>query len=261
MTLTLWQYRRFIFVNALADLRHRYAGTGMGILWNVIHPLAVIAVYSIVFSTLMATSADEVPVKYGYVVYLCSGLFPWMALADCITRSCNAFITNASYLKKLPIPEQVFVAQNAATTLMNLCLNFALLIAISLILGLHPKLSWLLLPIPLISMITLGFGVGLLLGTLNVFFRDLSEWTNIFLQIAMWTVPIVYVPRILPKSIQALLPWHPIGGALGAVHDLFLKGTMPSPALWIGMIAWPLAMLAISLIIFAKLRDEIRDVV
>ena len=146
-----------------------------------------------------------------------------MAFSDCIMRCCDAFVTNAAYLKRLPIPEQVFVAQNAVTAALSLTINFALTIVISLALGLPPRWLWLLLPVPLLLLVSLGFSVGLLLGTLNVFFRDIGQWVTIVLQIVMWTVPIVYVPGILPGALWSFLPWHPIGPPLMAIHELFLR--------------------------------------
>src|SRR4051795_5152048 len=73
------QYRSFIWRHARADLRHRYAGTGMGVAWNVIHPLAVITIYSVVFSQIFRGSATTPGAgRLPYTFYLCSGFFPWL---------------------------------------------------------------------------------------------------------------------------------------------------------------------------------------
>ena len=111
---------------------------------------------------------------------------------------------------------------------------------------------------PLLLLVLLGFSVGLLLGTLNVFFRDIGQWVTIVLQIVMWTVPIVYVPGILPGALCNFLPWHPIGPPLMAIHELFLRLLMPEAKLWIGMMALPAGMLLIAIAAFGALRSEIR---
>src|SRR5437588_4313811 len=128
----LYQYRGFIWRRAVADLRHRYAGTGLGVVWNVLHPLAMIAIYSVLFSALMAADVPGVPGRFAYVLYLCSGFLPWLAFSECVTRGCNAFLDNAAYLKKLPMPEQVFVAQTAASATLGLAISFTLLLVVSL---------------------------------------------------------------------------------------------------------------------------------
>jgi len=243
------------------DLRHRYAGTGMGVAWNVIHPLGVIAVYSIVFTAIMKSSLHDMHGKLGYTIYLCAGFFPWLAFADCVTRGCNSFIANANYLKKLPIPEQVFVAQNAVASTLSLGINYLLLVVIAMVLGFEPTWQWLLLPVPLVLLQLLAFGFGMMLGTLNVFFRDIGEWTTIVLQLGMWTLPIVYAEAILPQGFQDALRWHPLMPAIGAIHDLFLYSRIPSLGTWLAMLAWPLGLIAAAAAMLHKLRPEIRDVI
>jgi len=257
-------HRDYIWQGAWAELRHRYAGTGLGVVWNVVHPLALIAVYSIVFTTLMK---GRVPGQAGndrfaYVLYLCSGLLPWLAFAECLTRGCNAFAENATYLRKLPIPEQVFVAKSAAAATLGLAISFALLLAVAPLMGLMPGFTWLLLPVPLLALMTMGYGVALLCATLNVFFRDVGQLLTIGLQVVLWTAPIVYVAdaRVLPPWFVRLLPWHPLYPPLAAVRELFLNHAVPAPWVWAGMVLWPLAFLALARLAFSKLRPEIRDV-
>ena len=258
----LLQYRSFIWRHARADLRHRYAGTGMGVAWNIIHPLAVITIYSIVFTQIFKSgSVASGSGKLPYTFFLCSGFFPWIAFSDCVTRGCNSFLSNATFLKKLPIPEQVFVAQNAAASTLSLSINFVLLLAIALCLGWTPGWTWLLLPIPIVLLQSLGFGIGLLLGTLNVFFRDIAEWVGISMQLVMWTVPIVYRKEILPDIALKVLAWHPLMPALESIRTLFLDRTLPPTHDWIMMVCWPLGISALAYAALRKLRPEIRDVI
>lgn len=267
MVRSLYQYRGFIWRNAVNDLRHRYAGTGFGMVWNVLHPLALIAVYSVVFSSIMPVDHLETghaavrglsgPVLY--VLYLCSGFLPWLAFSECLIRGCNAFVENATYLKKLPVPEQAFIAQTATSATLGLGISFALLLAISLLLGHAPTWHWLLLPVPLVAMQVAGFGLGLVLGTLNVFFRDIGQFLTVALQIVMWTAPVVYALPQLPRWAQSLARFHPLVPPLEAVRDLFLYGTMPGAATWVGLVTWPMLLLLLGYGVFHPLRAEIRD--
>jgi ABC-type polysaccharide/polyol phosphate export permease len=259
----LYRYRSVIWTNAVAELRHRYAGTNLGVVWNVLHPLALITVYAVVFTGLMRDG--RIPVVPGvgknfwFVLYLTSAFLPWLAFAECVTRGCNAFSDNAAYLKKLPIPEQVFVAQTAASATLGLVISFSLLLVISLALGLRPTVHWLLLPLPLLSLQVLGFGLGLLCGTLNVFFRDIGQLLAVVLQLALWTVPVVYPQQILPEWAQAVLPWHPLYPALEGIRELFLYRQWPDAATWAGMLGWPVVVCGMAWLAFRALRTEIRD--
>jgi len=268
MVTPLLRYRGLIWRNALADVRHRYAGTSLGVVWNVMHPLAMISVYSIIFSQMMKPQLPGLKGPLTFPLYLCSGFLPWLAFSECIIRGANAFTENATYLKKLPIPEPVFVAQAAASATIGLGISFSLLLVISLLVGRPPTAWWLLLPIPLIALQALGFGLGLLLGTINVFLRDVGQLLQVALQVAMWTVPIVYVTDILPPWARHVLAWHPVAPALLLIRDLFLYGHNPPAATsvpitattWLALFAWPAATLAFAGFVFGKLRKEIRDV-
>jgi ABC-type polysaccharide/polyol phosphate export permease len=258
----LWNYQRFIWSRAVTDLRHRYAGTGLGIVWNVVHPLALIGLYSVIFGQLMPQkSMAGIDSRLGFTLYLCSGFLPWLAFSECVTRGAAAFLENGPYLKKLPVPEQVFVAQTAASATLGLVISFSLLIVLSLVLGLRPMWTWLLLPIPLVSLQLMGFGVGLLLGTLNVFLRDVGQMLTIALQVVMWTVPIVYVTDLLTGWLRTAMNFHPLYPSLYAIRELFLYGHLPDWWVWVALVGWPVAAVAVGAFAFGALRDEIRDVI
>ena len=262
---SLYRYRGLIWRNAAADLRHRYAGTGLGLFWNVVHPLALIAVFSLVFTTVfkdkLGMEIQGVPERFHFLLYLCAGLLPWLAFVECVNRGTNAFAENAAYLKKLPIPEQVFVAQNAVSATLGLGISFALLLVISLGLGLRPTWQWALLPVPLVALQTIGFALGLLCGTLNVFLRDIGQVTGIVLQVVMWTVPVVYARSTLSPALQSALRFHPLSPPLDAIRTLFLYGQLPETWTWIGLAAWPAALTLVAAAVFGGLRREIRDLI
>lgn len=261
MVAALFRHRRLVWQHAAAHLRHRYAGTGLGVVWNVLHPLAMIAVYSVVFGAVMrpgVAGLGDGPLAY--VLYLCAGFLPWLAFAECVTRGTTAFTDNAAYLKKLPVPEPVFVAQAAAAATAGLGISFALLVVLALAAGVRPTAWWLLVPVPLLATQVLGLGLGLLLGTLNAFFRDVGQVLNVALQVVFWTVPIVYRVTDLPTWLRPAIAWHPLVPALDATRDLFLNGRPPGAMTWVGVLAWPTAAVAVASAVFGRLREEIRDV-
>src|SRR5207302_1315010 len=128
-----------------------------------------------------------------------------------------------------------FVAQAAAAATVGLAISFVLLVALSLAAGLKPTAWWLLMPVPLLALQLLGMGLGLLLGTLNAFFRDVSQILNVALQVVMWTAPVVYLSDSLPPGLRAAMAWHPLVPALDATRSLFLHGQSPSVATWVAL--------------------------
>ena len=196
-----------------------------------------------------------------FALYLCAGILPWTAFSDCVLRGANAFIENAAYLKKLPIPEQVFVAQNALSATMSLAISMALLLLVSLAVGGVVGMPWLGVPVVLVLFQGFGFGLGLIGSTLNVFLRDIGQALVILLQLWMWITPIVYVEEILPAGLRALAPYNPAYAFIDALHRMVVLGTWPSAWEWPMMLAWAAVTPLIGYLVLRRLRPEIRDAI
>lgn len=258
MIVNLYKHRGYIWRTGVAEVRHHYAGSAFGVLWNILQPLCMILVLTVIFTTVFQRQAPEgVP----YVVFLCSALLPWTAFGECLTRGTQSFIANAAYLRKLPIPEQVFVAQGAVGSLIHLGINYSLLVVVALVAGHMPTWHWLLLPVPLALLIVLGFGFGVGLGTVNAFIRDVGSLLPFVLQVGFWFYPIVYNAERLPTPMQILIRCNPVYPFLESIRALFLHAAVPGPWLWVGMLAWCCAASAIGYAILRKLRPELRDVI
>jgi lipopolysaccharide transport system permease protein len=260
MIFNLWRYRGFIVRNALSDIRHRYAGSAAGVAWNVINPLAQIVIYSLVFSQIMVVRMPNGGSGTMFALYLCAGLLPWSAFSECILRGTNAFIENALYLKKLPIPEQVFVAQNAVSATLFLGISMALLGVVIVVSGSAPSVAWLGVPLVLLLFQGFGFGLGLIFSTLNVFLRDIGQVLTIALQLWMWLTPIVYVEEILPVRLQEVIRHNPAYPFIDALHRMIVAGEWPRAWQWPVMLFWAGATPVLGYLIMRRLRPEIRDV-
>lgn len=260
MVINLWRYKKFIYINAINDLRHRYAGSMMGVFWNVLNPLMQIFVFTLVFSQIMKIRLPEISSTTGFAIYLCSGMLPWLSFSECVTRGADSFIENAAYLKKLPIPEQIFVAKTAMSSTLSLAISMLLLFIVILFLGAKIDWNWLLVLIILILFQCLGFGLGLILSSLNVFFRDIGQMLGIILQIGMWLVPIVYTTDILPERFAYIINFNPAFPFIDAIHMIIVYGTLPVSWEWAAMLFYAMTAPIIGYLILRKLRPEIRDV-
>lgn len=259
MILDLYRHRRYIWSGAIADLRYRFAGSGMGVVWNVLQPLALIVIFSIVFTNLVQRGGYLGDLPGGFAVYLCSALLPWLAFSECLVRGTNTFVNNAGYMRKLPIPEQVFMAQTALSTAIGLVISYVLLIAFALVAQASPHWTWLLLPIPMSLLTAFAFGLSMMLGTVNVFIRDVSQIVQILIRLGFWTYPVVYPREVLPDWAQRLLPFSPVYPYLESIRTMFLWGEWPGPGLWAGMLAWAGIAGVLGYLVLRGLRPELRD--
>ncbi|MFI4986628.1 MAG: ABC transporter permease [Alphaproteobacteria bacterium] len=261
MLASLHRHRRYILRSAIADLRHRYAGTSLGFVWNVLQPLALILVFSLVFSRIVPVrAAGTASQGVSFLLYLCAGYLPWLGFADALMRCLNAFPENAIYLKKLPIPEEVFVAKAALSAFLSMMLSLLLLPVLLLVLG--QPIGWAILAVvPAAVLLTgLGFGFGLFFGTLNVFFRDIGHLMAVILQLWMWCSPIVYTVEIVPERYRALFWLNPVHPYLLAIREALLQQELAPAGTWLAMAGWDIFAILIGVAVLLRLRREIRDV-
>lgn len=261
MVVNLWRYKKFILNDAVSDLRDRYAGSAMGMFWNVLNPLAQIVVYTIVFSKIMAVRLPGRASTADFAIYICAGLLPWIAFTDCISRGANSFIENSNYLKKLPIPEQIFVARGAASATLGLIISMSLLFVINIIIGSGVKTTWAAVPFILFLFQCFGFGIGLMLSSLNVFFRDIGQMLSIFIQMWMWLTPIVYLKEIIPDSFLRIMTLNPAYPFIDALHLGIIYGSWPDQWHWSAMLGWAFITPVAGYLVLRRLRPEIRDVI
>lgn len=259
----LYTHRAYIWQSALADVRHRYAGSAGGVLWNIFQPLALILVFSVVFTSVIDRGAlTGVSGQVSYAVYLCSLLLPWIALADCLNRGTSALTGSAQLLRRLAIPESVFTAKTAVSATIGLIISFTLFLVIAVAaLGLDPSWTWLLLPIPMTLLMVLGFGVAMALGTLHAFVRDTALLVSIMIQVGFWSYPIVYDASFLPDWAAEIVSWNPVAPYFDTIRGIILRAETPTLANTLGMLGWSLLGCAIGTAILRALQAQLRDVI
>jgi len=261
MIQALYQYRRYIVGNSLNDLKNRYAGTKLGFLWNVIHPFTMVAVMSLVFSGIMPVRVKgDHSTEFSMALYLTSGLIPWLFFTESVGRGSTALLESAHFLKKLPIPEEVFVAKAAFTSLLSFLILLLILFTFSTLMGHPPTLSWAgLVPVTALLMLMV-FGLGLFLACLNLFFRDLGQIVPVVLQVMMWLAPILYTEEAAPKLLRMISVVNPFAPFLSSFRSILLYYTMPDPALWGTMAAWAAGAVVLGTITLRRVRNDLRDV-
>lgn len=256
----LWVHRKYIFVNGINDILRRYQGTALGWVWAFLPSLALIGIYAVVFSKIMPVHrVGTGPLTVSFVLYLASGLLPWMAFCEFLVRGNQALLEAAPYLKKMPITEVVFVAQTSVGVLAVLGIYLFIMCLMALFFGHYPNPTWLLM-IPIALLLGgLGFGIGCILAALNVFFRDVGQVLGIILQIWMWAVPVVYVESVVPDSFRYLFWLNPIYPFLVGFREVFLYNQFPTILIWGAMVGWAVLFIQLGTGLLYLLRSEIRD--
>jgi lipopolysaccharide transport system permease protein len=257
----VWQYRKYIWDNAVSELRTRYAGSSLGALWNVLQPLFQILIFTYVFSQIMIAKLPNMESSTDFAIYLCAGMIPWAAFSEIVIRGSNSFLDNATYLKKLAIPEYIFIIQTVVTSGMTLLISMILLFIIITIIGGTISVLWVLLPIVLLLFLFLALGLAFIFASINVFFKDVGQFLGTFIQIWMWLTPIVYVTEIIPNGLAKIISYNPIFYYIDSFHQIIVFSKMPPMVNWSYMILFSLLSMVLGITVLKILRSEIRDVI
>lgn len=228
LTKEIWTYRGFIISSVKREFQSKYANSLFGFAWNVLNPLAMILVYTVIFAQVMRARLPGVENTFAYSIFLCAGILTWGLFAEITGRSQMMFIENANLLKKLRFPRICLPAVVVANALLNFTIVFSLFTGFLLISGNFPGSSFLALFPLLVLLVLFSAGLGMILGVLNVFFRDVGQAFGIIVTFWFWLTPIVYAPTILPPRIQALMALNPLAALIGAVQGVLVRGSWPA---------------------------------
>lgn len=259
MLKSLWNYRGFINAAIQRDFQSRYQNSLLGILWAILGPLAMILVYTLVFSQVMKAKLPGVEDDFSYGIYLCSGIIVWGLFSEITTKSLNVFIENANLIKKSKFPKiclPLIVVFNAS---INFIIILVLFTSVLLLSGRFPGwVYWGILPLFVIQVI-FSMGLGIILGILNVFFRDVGHFFAIILQFWFWLTPIVYISNVFQGPVKYLLDINPLTALLEAYHDVLVFGKWPN---WQSLLLVTLCGIAFNLIglkLYRRVRGDMVD--
>jgi lipopolysaccharide transport system permease protein len=239
MVKALWAYRGFIRGSVQREFQSKYRNSLLGAAWNIINPLAMIVVYTVIFAQVMRAKLPGVDTTFAYSIYLCAGVLTWGLFTEMVGRSQNMFLDNANLLKKISFPRTTLPIIVVANAGLNFAIVFGLFLGFLLISGNFPGWVALALVPILVLQIAFAMGLGMVLGVLNVFFRDVGQFFGIFLQFWFWLTPIVYPVNILPEPIKPLMALNPMAPLIAAYQGILVNQKWPQ---WASL--WPVALMA-----------------
>ena len=259
MIRSLYDYRHFVMSSIRNELISRFARSKLGGLWLIINPLAQVAIFALILSNVLAARLPGIDNKYAYAIYLMAGLLAWTLFSEVIGRCLNLFIEHGNLMKKMSFPRITLPAIVVGSCALNSVLLFIAMLGIFLLLGHHFNFTILWL-IPLtFSLLVLSLGIGLILGVLNVFLRDIGQVVPIVLQMMFWFTPIVYPVSIIPEEYRYLLNFNPMYAFTSAYQQVLVYGENPEwkSVLVVAMIGILLSVL--SLFMFRQASAEMVD--
>jgi lipopolysaccharide transport system permease protein len=260
----LWQLPSrldLIFSLARRELAARYRGSVLGIVWALLTPVVMIAIFTLIFAGIFKARFGDSNSQWDYALYIFCGLLPWNAFQESLQVSSNTIVAHANLVKRVVFPlETLPVAQTLAAVANQMFGTAALVIAIA-ILRHEVHATILFLPLLVIPQIVATLGGAWLLASLGVFVRDIVQGINLFLMAWMYMTPIIYPESMVPEGYRRLINLNPFTPLIRNYRRILLDGNVPD---WRGL-AYFAAFGLVSFLFgywwFARTRKNFADVI
>lgn len=244
----LKNYREFLKSNVKKDIRGKYKGSVLGVLWSFINPLLSVLVYAIVFPYIMRIKVDN------YLIYLITGIIPWTFFTSSINMGIISILSNANMIKKVYFPRVILPISSVTSCLVNFFISciIILLFCIGSGLGLSIYILWL----PLIALIQyiMLLGFTFILSSIEMYMRDIEHIVNFVLSMAFYVTPILYTPDIFPSNLAWVLKVNPMAYLVNAYRSIFFYQEMPD-FMGIGIVSiFSIVIFLVGYFIFEKLQ-------
>lgn len=251
--------RNLIWELMKREVASQYIGSRLGFLWTIINPLALILIFWFVFGFgLKAKPLNNIP----FSIWLTAGMAPWFNFSEIWSRATNIIVANPHLVKKVRFPTSILPVATVGSALVSHFIFLSLLMV--LLVGYRVSLSFWIIQVVYyyLAMVALVLGLSWLTAAVNVFFRDMGQIVQLFLQIGFWATPIFWDINIMPPTVQTILKLNPIYYIVQGYRDSFIYG-VPFWHHWRwGLWFWAITILMVlsGAFIFRRLRPHFGDV-
>ncbi|REE22551.1 lipopolysaccharide transport system permease protein [Paraburkholderia sp. BL27I4N3] len=256
-----WQQRQLIVALTRRDILSRYRGSVMGLAWSIVQPLIMLAMYTVVFGTLLRSRWPGTDNSFQFAVILFVGLILFNFFAECLNRAPTIITTNANYVTKVVFPLEILPWITVASAAFHFLTSFAVWVVFALCV--YGKLQWTIVFLPALFMplAFVGVGVGWLFAATGVYVRDLTYVTTLLSSLLMFLSPVFYALDTLTPAFRALILLNPLTFIIEQARAVMIAGALPDFGGIAIYLSCSIGFAWICLAWFQKTREGFADVV
>jgi ABC-2 type transport system permease protein len=247
--LTLLRYRELLRQLVIRDIKLRYKRSVLGFTWTILNPLFAMAIFTMVFSRVFGGGRN-------YPLYVVTALLGWSLFSVGTTRGMESLVLNGPIIRKVFVPKVIFPVAAITSQVVNFLFSLVPLALFMLVIGAGFGASLLWLPLPLLSLTCFALGLSLILGTFNVFFRDVKYIYEAGVLAWFYATPVFYPPEIIPSKFKFLLHVNPMYALLESLRAPIYLGTAPPLDLFMSGFVISLSTLAIGWVVFHRYEAQ-----
>ncbi len=252
---------RYILENMVVkDIKSKYAASLLGPFWVVATPLYQILLYTFLFSTILKVRFEDNSGTSSFVVYLLAGLIPWLFFAEATSRGISAFIENAHIIKKVKFPMEVCVAAVIVSSAVTFCVYMIFYLAMLIFMGLLKLHTFPLLIVPFVIQVLMILGLSFGMGSIAVFFRDITQATGMVLNLIFFITPIVYPASSIPERFRSFFSFNPFFSIVEMYRNVLVRGEAPDAISLIYPSVFALVVFVGGYYVFNKTKEAFKDI-
>lgn len=244
----LYNYREFLKTNVKKDIRGKYKGSFLGILWSFINPLLMTLVYAIVFPFILKNGQDH------YVTFIIIAILPWNWFTTVISQGTFCILANAGIIKKVYFPREILPISVATSGIVNYFISIPIIAIFLIFSGIGFSKYILLLPFIAIIQYILSLGIILITSAINVYIRDAEYIINFIVTMLFYATPVLYSTTLFPEKIRWILYLNPMTTLINSYRDILFYQQLPNLGLLLSVLCVALLILMIGIMIFKRLE-------
>jgi len=232
------------------DFKLKYRRSVLGFLWSILNPLLMMLVITAVFSNIFKSDIEYFPVYYlcGYLIF--------NFVIEATNGALTSIVQSGYLIKKVYIPKYIFPLEKSSFALVNVLFSFVAVLIVILITGMPIKATIFLIPIPIFLAFIFSTGLGLILASMNTFFRDMGHLYSVWTTAWMYLTPMFYPISIIPDNIKTVIYYNPLYYYVTYLRMLVIDGEIPGMEINVICICFSFLFLLIGLLIFKRNQDK-----
>jgi lipopolysaccharide transport system permease protein len=247
------EYRELIRILTISDLKVKYQSSVLGFAWSLLNPLLMMLVLYFVFSRAFNTGQEN------FALYLLIGIVTWRFLANGTSSSILSIVGRPSLVTKIYIPRQVLVLSTVLSSFVSSLLEFFVLFVLLIAFGVKLSGNILFFPFVYVAYFVMIYGISLALAALYVYYRDLNQIWEVFLQLGFFLSPVVYPLTIVPEKYAELYMLNPVTLVMQINREILLYSEAASASSLIFVTIAAMLILVIGSVIFRRLERRFAE--
>ncbi len=232
----LYNYRELLKTNIKKEIRGKYKGSWLGVLWTFLNPLLMLAVYAFVFPHILRVDVEN------YTIFMIVALIPWNFFTTAVQNGTNSIVLNGNILKKVYFPREIIPISVTTSQLINFLITCLIMVVFIVVSGVGFSIHILLFPLLVLIQYVLTLGITFILSAVTVYVRDVSHFVSVVLMLGFYGTPIVYLSSMLPKKLQLILKFNPMAQLVEGYRSILYYHRLPDLDM---LLIWGIASLAI----------------